>query len=104
MNPEDKGISKVLSYKSAKNGIEVEIVITTQSLKDKGNIDNKLTDTLNTIDAYFIHDNIMYSLVFWLPVYEYYESDRVTTTSPDPLTTDDYVTLMQNVIDAFILN
>lgn len=104
--PEGKGASKVLSYTSAQNGIEAEIVVTTETLKNKLYGDIKQTYTMHTIRAYFIHDDIVYNLIFTLNVYEKYESDQVTVgySAPDPLTADDYVKLMQNVIDAFIVN
>jgi hypothetical protein len=106
MKPEEKGISKVLSYTSARNGIESEIVVTTEIIKQKVNEDIELKYTRNTIDAYFIHENIMYSLRFSSIIYEDYVSEKAKVTYPDSdtLTTDDYVTLIKNVIDAFIVN
>ncbi|MHB1154208.1 MAG: hypothetical protein ACYCWE_05140 [Eubacteriales bacterium] len=101
-----KKTSKVSSYKSMQNGLEAEIVVSTESLKLKPEENIEVPYILNSINAYFIHDNIIYSLMFRLPVFENYKSENFTSTAPepDPLTTDDYIILTQYVIDAFIVN
>jgi hypothetical protein len=106
MKPEDKGISKILSYTSSQNGIEAEIVVTTEIMKHNVFKDVELKNTINTIAAYFIYGNIMYSLEFRSFIYEDFKSEQATVTHPDndPLTADNYVTLMKSVIDAFIIN
>lgn len=106
IQPRYKKTSKVSSYKNAQSGIEAEIVVSTESLKLKLDEDIEVPYNLNTINAYFVHESIMYSLMFNLPVYENYKSGNFTFNppEPDPLTTDDYIILMQNVIDAFIVN